>query len=113
MSGPNRLAVYGTLAPGGANAHVLEDVPGDWATGTVSGSRHDDGWHGYPGLVLDATDDADEIPVHVLEAPGLSDDLERLDAFEGPGYRRVVASVQLADGRRVRAWVYVLVEPPT
>ena len=26
----NRLFVYGTLAPGRANAHVLADIPGTW-----------------------------------------------------------------------------------
>lgn len=109
MSGPDRLAVYGTLVPGGANAHVLAGVTGQWTTGTVAATRHDDGWHGYPGLVLDGTG---EVGVHVLEAPGLRDHLERLDAFEGPGYRRVITTVRLTDGRAVPAWVYVLVEPP-
>lgn len=113
MSGPDRLAVYGTLVPRGANAHVLADVTGEWTTGTVVGRRHDDGWHGYPGLVLGAAGETGEVGVHVLEAPGLSEHLERLDAFEGPGYRRVVATVQLVDGRRVPAWVYVLVDPPS
>lgn len=115
MRGPDRLAVYGTLVPGGANAHVLEGVTGEWTTGTVAGTRHDDGWNGYPGLVLGGAGRAGEardVGVHVLEAPGLSDHLERLDAFEGPGYRRVVATVHLVDGRTVQAWVYVLVDDP-
>lgn len=107
MSGPDRLAVYGTLAPGGSNAHVLVPVGGEWSTGTVAGTRHEDGWHGYPGLDLDGTE---EVPVHVLHAPGLAGHLERLDAFEGPGYRRVVTEVELDDGRAVEAWVYVLAE---
>lgn len=105
----DRLAVYGTLSPGGDNAHVLAGVTGRWTTGTIAGTRHRDGWHGYPGLVLDG---AEQVPVHVLEAPRLSDHLRRLDAFEGPGYRRVVAQVELADGRTVEAWTYVLAEPP-
>lgn len=112
-NGPDRLAVYGTLVPGGANAHVLADVAGEgvaWTTGTVAGTRHDDGWHGYPGLVLDG---GGEVAVHVLEGPGVRNHLERLDAFEGPGYRRVVTTVRLADGRAVPAWVYALVEPPS
>lgn len=104
-----RLAVYGTLAPGRRNAHVLDDVPGDWSRGTVQGTRFEDGWHGYPGLVLDG---GDEVDVHVLRSRLLPEHLARLDAFEGPGYRRVVADVHLADGPPVRAWVYVLDAPP-
>lgn len=110
MTEPDRLAVYGTLVPDGANAHVLAGVEGEWSTGTVRGTRHDDGWHGYPGLVIEGTG---EVIVQVLEAPGLRDHLPRIDAFEGPGYRRVVTTVQLDDGRAVAAWVYVLVAPPS
>ena len=106
---PDRLAVYGTLVPDGVNAHVLEGVTGQWTRGTVAGIRHDDGWHGYPGVVLDA---ASRVAVHVLHAPDLAEHLPRLDAFEGTGYRRVVAPVVLEDGREVDAWIYVLADPP-
>jgi gamma-glutamylcyclotransferase (GGCT)/AIG2-like uncharacterized protein YtfP len=53
---PQRLFVYGTLAPGRANAHVLADVPGDWAPAIVTGTLVQQGWCtslGYPGIVLD------------------------------------------------------------
>ena len=36
-----RLFVYGTLAPGRANGHVLADVPGTWELATVRGSNAD------------------------------------------------------------------------
>ena len=39
----HRLFVYGTLAPGRPNEHVLADVPGEWEPATVMGtsySRH-------------------------------------------------------------------------
>ena len=106
----DRLAVYGTLVPGGTNAHVLAGIPGEWTLGTVAGTRHQDGWHGYPGLVLDG---AGPVAVRVLQAEGLDDHLPRLDDFEGPGYRRVRTAVRLEDGAAVDAWVYELVEPPT
>lgn len=109
MTGPARLAVYGTLAPGRPNAHVLAGVDGTWSRGTVAGVRHDDGWHGYPGLVLGGTT---RVPVDVLHAPGLQAHLARLDAFEGPGYRRTTAPVTLESGAEVTAWVYVLVRAP-
>jgi gamma-glutamylcyclotransferase (GGCT)/AIG2-like uncharacterized protein YtfP len=105
----DRLAVYGTLAPGGPNAGVLAHVPGEWTRGTVRGTRHEDGWRGFPGLVLDA---AGEVPVDVLTSSALAGEWERLDTFEGPGYRRVVTDVVLEDGGGVRAHVYVLAGPP-
>ena len=105
----DRLAVYGTLVPGRANAHVLADVPGTWRSGTVRGTRHEDGWHGYPGLVLGGDG---LVPVHVLRSPVLGAHLDRLDRFEGPGYRRTTAPVTLDDGSVVTAWLYELVTPP-
>lgn len=109
--GHDRLAVYGTLAPGASNADVLRGLDGAWTTGWLRGRRWDDGWHGYPGLVLDPA--GDRVPVHVLQAAGLAGRWERIDAFEGPGYDRVVADVELIRGAVVTAHVYVLVEPPS
>ena len=106
----DRIAVYGTLVPGGSNAHVLEAVAGTWRTGTIAGTRHEDGWHGYPGLVPGGSG---RVEVAVLEADDLTPHLARLDAFEGPGYRRVRVPVRLADGAVVQAWVYALAGPPT
>ena len=48
-----RLFVYGTLAPGRPNEHVLADVPGEWEAATVSGRLLHEGWGaavGYPGI---------------------------------------------------------------
>ena len=90
-----RLAVYGTLAPGRANAHVLEPLGGRWFDGTVRGRRINAGWgdtYGYPGLQLDP--DGDEIAVQVLEAAGLPERFAELDAFEGAEYERVIAEVR-------------------
>lgn len=105
-----RLAVYGTLAPGESNADVLARLGGTWTRGTVRGTRHGDGWHGYPGLVLD---DGGDVPVDVLESAGLVDAWDTIDSFEGPGYRRVAVTVTLDDGVAVAAQVYVLAGAPT
>ncbi len=109
MNGPDRLAVYGTLAPGASNAAVLAGIDGAWRAGTIAGRRHEDGWHGYPGVVLGGDG---RVPVEVLTSPALAAHLDRLDRFEGPGYRRVVTTVLLDDGDEVDAWVYELVRPP-
>ena len=34
---PNRLFVYGTLAPGRPNAHILAPLGGNWQPATVTG----------------------------------------------------------------------------
>lgn len=104
-----RLFVYGTLAPGKPNAHVLADVPGRWEPATVTGTLHAEGWgaaQGYPGIVLD--DDGDIVPGLVFSSDELANHWARLDAFEGDGYERVIAKARLADGRVVEAFIYRL-----
>ncbi len=109
MDGPQyRLAVYGTLAPGCPNHHVLADIAGRWVDGTVAGELEKQGWGselGYPGIVL-ATDRG-PVAVSVLESEDLPDHWSRLDAFEGPGYRRTTTTVSTADGP-VEASIYEL-----
>jgi gamma-glutamylcyclotransferase (GGCT)/AIG2-like uncharacterized protein YtfP len=102
-----RLAVYGTLAPGKPNHHQLARLEGSWRPGRVSGRSIDHGWGaaiGYPALELDPA--APPVDVHLFESPDLPGHWDRLDAFEGEGYRRVIASVSTEEGE-VDAWIYV------
>jgi gamma-glutamylcyclotransferase (GGCT)/AIG2-like uncharacterized protein YtfP len=39
-----RLFVYGTLAPGRPNEHMLAEVDGEWETATVRGRLVQEGW---------------------------------------------------------------------
>lgn len=90
-----RLAVYGTLAPGRSNHDQVADLHGRWVSGwTVRGELLPLGWGrtlGYPGLRW-----APEGPPVAVEL-FVSDDLPahwaRLDAFEGPEYRRILVPV--------------------
>jgi len=105
---PLRLAVYGTLAPGRPNHRQLADLRGEWRMGRVRGRLISAGWGaemGFPGLALDAQ--GVEIDVHVFESADLGLHWARLDAFEGDGYRRVIARVSTAEGER-DAFIYVL-----
>ncbi len=105
---PPRLAVYGTLGPGGPNQHVLADLGGRWFVGTVRGHLRAEGWGsdlGYPGIVLDPGGPA--VEVQVLDSPALADHWDRLDEFEGPGYRRVAVTVTTPAGP-VTAAIYEL-----
>ena len=106
----HRLATYGSLAPGRPNHHQLEGLEGRWLAGQVNGMLVHAGWGadlGYPALVLDP--DGSDVSVDVFESIDLPAHWERLDAFEGPGYQRVVALVRTSTGD-VDASIYVLVE---
>jgi gamma-glutamylcyclotransferase (GGCT)/AIG2-like uncharacterized protein YtfP len=105
-----RLATYGTLAPGRPNHHQLDRLEGRWLAGHVNGMLVEAGWGaglGYPALVLDP--DGSEISVDVFESVDLPAHWARLDAFEGPGYERVVTTVRTSTGD-IDASIYVLVE---
>jgi gamma-glutamylcyclotransferase (GGCT)/AIG2-like uncharacterized protein YtfP len=104
-----RLFVYGTLAPGRPNAHILAGVAGKWEKGCVRGHLLAAGWgadQGYPGIVLDAY--AKPVGGFVLTSDQLSQEWARLDEFEGAGYQRVLAQVELETGSPVQAYVYQL-----
>ena len=74
------LAVYGTLAPGQPNHHIVAPLRGEWTDGLIEG---------------------DLLPVG-LRAPLLATAWPDLDRFEGPGYRRIlvpVFSTELSSGQ--------------
>ena len=105
----DRLFVYGTLAPGRPNAHVLAEVPGTWEPATVRGTLLQKGWGaglGYPGIVLDAN--GDKVHGFILSSEELSAHWVRLDEFEGDGYERVVTSAELENGTVVEVYIYAL-----
>lgn len=105
----HRLFVYGTLAPGRPNAHMLADVPGTWEPASVIGRLIPEGWGaaaGYPGIVL--RKQGDEVEGLLFSSEKLEEHWSRLDEFEGEGYERVLTTVKLSDGTSVEAFVYAL-----
>jgi gamma-glutamylcyclotransferase (GGCT)/AIG2-like uncharacterized protein YtfP len=110
MHAEHRLVTYGSLAPGEPNHHQLSDVEGRWIRGHVHGHFNEAGWGaalGYPALVLDPEGPAAD--VSVFESADLPAHWDRLDAFEGPGYRRVVVTVHTAEGD-LEAQIYALAQ---
>ena len=104
-----RLFVYGTLAPGRPNHHILEDVPGTWQPAVLRGNLHDEGWGaalGSPGIV--PSPDGADVEGFVFSAESLEQHWQRLDAFEGDGYERVEVTVRLSGGEELDAFVYAL-----
>jgi gamma-glutamylcyclotransferase (GGCT)/AIG2-like uncharacterized protein YtfP len=104
-----RLFVYGSLAPGGFNHHILAGIEGDWVAASVRGHLREAGWGaamGYPAIVLDDT--ADPVSGFVFVSDQLREHWPELDTFEGEEYERVRTSARLEDGTSVAAFVYVL-----
>ena len=88
------LAVYGTLAPGQPNHHVLAPLGGEWTDGLIEGDLLPLGWGadlGYPGFRPRVGGDA--VAVQVLTATLLTTTWPTLDHFEGPGYERILVPV--------------------
>ena len=105
----SRLFVYGTLAPGQPNEHVLKSLPGAWESGFVKGRLVQLGWAaamGFPALVL--CEEGREIEGLLFSSDALAEYWAQLDDFEGPGYERVLAHVRRRDGGTVTAYVFVL-----
>lgn len=103
------LFVYGTLAPGEPNEHVLKPINGTWQKGIVKGELYESGWGaamGFPGIVLDPV--GSDVSGQLFSSAELDAHWPRLDAFEGDGYQRVITTVWLANGDKVDAYIYEL-----
>ena len=104
-----RLFVYGTLAPGEVNEHLLATLDGSWVPARVFGTLHAEGWghtHGFPALQLDPA--ATAVAGQIFCSEDLARHWARLDEFEGEAYRRVVTHAELINGGRCETCVYVL-----
>ncbi|HEX6902782.1 MAG TPA: gamma-glutamylcyclotransferase family protein [Thermoanaerobaculia bacterium] len=94
----HKLAVYGTLAPGQPNHHIVEPLGGEWTDGLIEGDLFPVGWGavlGYPAFRPRVGGPA--VAVQVLTAPLLATAWFNLDRFEGPEYQRILVPVFSAD----------------
>lgn len=104
----NRLFVYGTLAPGEPNEHVLADLGGTWEPASIRGTLHAEGWGaalGYPVVMLDEAGEV--VNGQLFTSPDLTEYWSELDEFEGAAYKREITTVKLADNSESSAFVYV------
>ena len=96
----DKLFVYGALAPGRPNAHILANVPGTWQKAIVRGRPLQGGWgaqQGFPGILVDHT--ADPVEGYVFTSNALAAEWERLDRFEDTRYQRVTSRAVREDGK--------------
>ena len=91
----SHLAVYGTLAPGRVNHHLVADIPGEWISDLfVRGHLMSEGWGaslGFPALRW--TLDGPEVAIQLFISTQLSEHWPRLDEFEGEEYQRILVPV--------------------
>jgi len=108
MDKDRHLFVYGTLAPGEENAHVLAHCRGDWTRASVTGRLVDTGWGaamGFPALQIDP--EGERVAGWLLQSDDLPASWSALDEFEGEAYRRSLVMVELASGETVAASAYL------
>lgn len=104
-----RLFVYGTLAPGRSNHHLLADASGTWCQATLRGRLFEAGWgaaEGYPAIRPDPA--GKPVAGYLLTSAHLREYWTMLDHFEGDGYVRQLAPVATLTGQVLEAWVYAL-----
>lgn len=106
---PDKLFVYGTLKPGESMNQMLSSIGGSWKKGTVQGEfirPNEIAGFPYPGVILN--DESGDIDGYVFESKNLHSHWDRLDAYEGSSYRRVITEVTRDDGQTVEAYIYEL-----
>ena len=103
------LFVYGTLCPGRENEGILKEIGGTFEEASIKGKYFPEGWiddFPYPGVDLDQGSEV--IDGYLFRSPDLYKFWGRLDAFEGPNYKRIVAEVSGEDQSLVNAYIYVI-----
>jgi hypothetical protein len=96
-----RLIVYGSLAPGGANAFLLAGLIGEWYRCSIRG--HLGRYRGFKSFRYDPQ--GPELEAWLLSSAELPRVLPDLDDFEGEEYERIIIPARVED-RWVMAQVY-------
>jgi gamma-glutamylcyclotransferase (GGCT)/AIG2-like uncharacterized protein YtfP len=111
MSNPNHtLIVYGSLAPGESNHHIVSHIKGEWKKATIYGHLEKIGWGaaiGYLGFTPD-NENGQAVNAYVFQSEDLPKHWAILDEFEGEEYVRVVIEYMLEDGDGGLGYVYAV-----
>jgi gamma-glutamylcyclotransferase (GGCT)/AIG2-like uncharacterized protein YtfP len=104
---------YGTLAPGRPNHFLVEHIRGTWQKGIIRGKLENKGWGaktGYFGFTPADVGEQEEIEVFVLFSDELVAHWQRLDEFEGAGYKRMAVQYELNNGGIGIGYLYAINE---
>lgn len=96
-----RLVVYGSLAPGGANNFILARLGGSWHRCTIRGRMRI--YKGFKAFTYDPAGDTHQ--AWLFTSPALPEKFPDLDDFEGEDYRRILIPVTVA-GQEIFAYIY-------
>lgn len=105
------LFIYGTLAPGKENAHIMDGMVGTWRKASVRGTLFHVGWgahSGHPGLVPD--ENGDLVNGLIFTSNDLPAHWDRLDKFEGADYQRVPIMATLENSDKVETQIYSVLQ---
>lgn len=109
-SNVEKLFVYGTLAPGRPNEHILKKIAGSWKKAYVWGKLLEQGWGaamGFPGIKLD--EKSERVEGYVFYSANLQSHWNELDNFEGEAYQRIRTTIILEDENEpIKAFIYAL-----
>lgn len=107
---PNHvLIVYGSLAPGKENHHVISHIEGEWKKALIAGVLEDRGWGaglGYPGFI--PKENENSILVDIFISTELPKYWPEIDEFEGDEYQRIVIPFKMEDGTKDKGSIYAL-----
>ena len=103
------IFVYGTLQPGKQHEEIFKKIKGSWKKGFIFGkliniSKGSN--YGYP--VIKIKKKGDKIFGMVFKSKNLDKIINKVDVFEGQGYRRIITSVNLINGSKINSYVYTL-----
>ncbi len=103
-----RLFVYGTLAPGKQNFHLVEAINGTWEAAYCFGRVFTQTKGAHVGLpCFELSTSGARVSGMMLSSTELPQYWKMLDTFEGELYHRQLVSVDRETGGSVKAYVYV------
>lgn len=107
------LIIYGSLAPGEKNHHIISHIEGNWQKATIRGQIIDNGWSvdrsGYPQFkIVEDEQKADLIDVMAFTSNQLERHWKSLDEFEASeDYKRITIPCILENGQHRIAYIYL------
>ncbi|MFT6308882.1 MAG: gamma-glutamylcyclotransferase (GGCT)/AIG2-like uncharacterized protein YtfP [Flavobacteriaceae bacterium] len=106
-----RLFVYGTLAPGEENFHLVEGINGHWESATCYGRIFTQTKGAHIGLPrFEPSIKGERVEGKIFSSTELINYWDMLDKFEGELYQRRLIPVKTGQGEELEAYVYAHID---